>query len=174
MSLRSPHLPIHDPSAAPRYSLNKVRTPHPGIQAAPLSDSDLLSSLTHSSQQPGSSRHIPRMGFTFHLCSFHMSLSFPGTALPFPYLSKSCSVLTTKQKAVLTLKSRVTVPAKSDFPFYSLLQLSAYTTRVLPVTSCFHWADGSDECPFFSGLAAYVTALSIILTPTCKVKHHYQ
>lgn len=173
MSLRSPHLPIHDPSA-PRYSLNKVRTLT--LAFRPLHSPTLIcfpASLTARNSQ-AQSRHIPRMGFTFHLCSFHMSLSFPGTALPFPYLSKSCSVLTTKQKAVLTLKSRVTVPAKSDFPFYSLLQLSAYTTRVLPVTSCFHWADGSDECPFFSGLAAYVTALSIILTPTCKVKHHYQ
>lgn len=100
MSLRSPHLPIHDPSA-PRYSLNKVRTPHPGIQAAPLSDSDLLSSLTHSSQQPGSIPSHSEDGL--HLSSLflpHVALfSWHGLTVPllvkivlsFNDQTKSCS-----------------------------------------------------------------------------------
>lgn len=144
MSRRSPHLPIHDPLAAPRYSLNNVQTPHPGIQTAPLSDSDLLSNLTHTSQQPSSIPSHSEDGL--HLSSLFLPhvVLFCWHDLTIPPLVKIIHSFNYQKNAILILKSRVTVPAKSDFPFCSLLQQSVYITHVLPVTCCFHWADGSD------------------------------
>lgn len=51
---------------------------------------------------------------------------------PSPTCQNHTHFLTTKQNALLTFKSRVTVPAKSDFPFSALLQHSVYTAHVLP------------------------------------------
>lgn len=114
------------------------------------------------------------MGCTFHLRSFHMSFSFPETTFPFSHLSKSYLLFITKQNALLTLKSRVTVPAKSDFPSSALLPLSVYTIMSSLVHVDFIGLMDQMSAYSVSGHGdMYITTLSIILTPVCRVKHHY-